>query len=202
MPLSDGISTADSIINTVIVLPVDGISLSESITSQNVFAPLSDTISLTDDPDISLWFSLSESISIDDDVFSIYYKPTLGTVMAGDFSDSLADTIDEDVTLRQVVNTQDSSGNTTLVTETDIAITGKFTDITFSDFEQLGIGENAFGYIKGYFKPSYTVSGTDYSVAVGDEIVRNSIVYRVVTILGTFELADTEIFVKTLLRRE
>ena len=146
--------------------------------------------------------AFTETINTLDDIFTIKYDQTKIDIFVTDFTNVLDDIPDEDVTLRKATYTTDSLGNPVTVTDTDVTINGRFWSTSLKERKLIEGGLSVVGFLTGYFEPSYTVSTVDYSVEEGDAIIKDSILYRVVTIEKIHQMETTEIFVKAILRRE
>lgn len=127
---------------------------------------------------------------------------TTSTDMEADFITCLDDMLVERASLRRTTTTQDSMGNVATAQSTDVVIFCSIQPMTEKDRKHLPPGIMKEGTMKGYFKSSYSQFGTDYTVTEGDEIVRNSVTYRVIKIIGNYELQSNVVYIKAILKGE
>lgn len=180
---SDSITAADTIQSALTSINSESMSLTDSYSST-----------------MGIYKTLTDSMTMTDDYNAIIHRDT--SDMVTDFASILEDIPSEDVTLRQTTLTADSLGNTSGATKNDVSIDGYFTSTSLKDRRLVAPGISITGLLTGYFEPSYTVSGTDYSVAEGDQIIRDSVTWRVIKLEKVYRAGSQDIYVKAIMRRE
>ena len=178
----------------------DTLQLSDSI-AKDIDRSFSDGLKLSDSIIRGRVLEFSETIQLSDDLNKLKLSYATDSIPS-DFENVLSDIPAEDVTLRMETMTPDSLGNITNVSRTDVSIDGYFTSTSLKDRRIHAIGIPISGLLTGYFKPKYTVSGTDYEVDIGDQIIKDSVTWRVIAIEKIYRIAGEEAYRKAIMRRE
>ena len=127
---------------------------------------------------------------------------TTSTDMEADFKTVLDDMLVEKADLVKITNTEDSLGNVATSQRTEVTIFCSIQGMTEKDRKHLPPGIMKEGTMKGYFKSSYTQFGTDYTVTEGDQVIRDGVTYRVIKIIGEYELQSNVVYIKAILKGE
>jgi len=119
-----------------------------------------------------------------------------------DFHTVLTDIMNEEVKLvKQSVEM--TNGFIDEIAELEFCITCRIMPISQKDRNLIEIGNLSSGNMIGYFYPSYEFNGTDYIVDNDDIIndLKNSVRYRVVSIVQREHLNNKIVYVKAVLQR-
>jgi hypothetical protein len=196
--LSDGIT--DKISKQVNRSFVDNVS-SDDVFSKLIIKSLMDNLSISEDKFNTQGKNFWDYITITDNICLNKISGVINTIQ-DDFHTVLNDIMNEEVKLvKQSVEM--TNGFIDEIAELEFCITCRIMPMSQKDRNLIEIGNLSSGNMIGYFYPTYDFRGTDYEVDNDDIIndLKNSVKYRVVSIVQREHLNNKIVYVKAVLQR-